>query len=360
VADFGFEQPDRKRLLNVHAPCYWRIHLFKNSIPDVLPQMRALFALILGLYFPATSHGQFRDQAAADLTATGEVKAVFRGEAQVLIQIVVESASIPGGRFASGANYPAPGENLYIHVTGLSSSGSGIPSRGESVRVFLKLSSDRQWQAASQDWFTNDIGGGTSSSASEPATGAVLGVSAEPVSIGRVKALKVTLVIPDSPAAKAGLEPGDVIVKADGRPVNSGPGLAEAYRNASGVFTLTVRNVRNGQEVDVQVAPPAMGSVKTSSTSRTERMRGRPLELGLESELAFYQGEAALKITKVAPGSAADRAGISVGLLILQANGKKVENPQQLNEAVDRSPGGVLLRVVDPQNRRETTVQIKP
>ena len=46
-----------------------------------------------------------------------------------------------------------------------------------------------------------------------------LGVSAEPITIGQRTGMKVVGVQPDSPAQKAGIEPGDVIVAANGVPV---------------------------------------------------------------------------------------------------------------------------------------------
>src|SRR5437870_5018224 len=67
----------------------------------------------------------------------------------------------------------------------------------------------------------------------------------------------VNRVIPDSPADKAGIEKGDVIVSVNMRPVDSPDQLAEVIGNHHPGDEVSVRIVRNGDRrtLDVKLAP---------------------------------------------------------------------------------------------------------
>ena len=182
----------------------------------------------------------------------------------------------------------------------------------------------------------------------------VLGLSTERVSLGRESALKVVSVTPNSPAANAGIEPGDILVKANGIALESDRQLAQSYRESGGQFALTVRDVRSGRDVLVNIESDA--AVPNSDPSIDLNMKAKPL--GVTTALAFYGGEPVLKVTEVASGSPAERAGITIGLLILKANGQPTSSEEKLREAERGSRGRLELQVVDPSDRRERTVRV--
>lgn len=63
----------------------------------------------------------------------------------------------------------------------------------------------------------------------------------------------VSAVIPNSPAEKAGVQPGDVIVRWDGKPINSRDDLPLAVAATEVGKTVTVVLVRDGQQVELPV-----------------------------------------------------------------------------------------------------------
>jgi serine protease Do len=66
-------------------------------------------------------------------------------------------------------------------------------------------------------------------------------------------AVKVTEVEPNSPAARAGIQPGDIIVEANGAPVLHPKTLDEAVRKGGAILKLVVVSPRTNQKTQVDV-----------------------------------------------------------------------------------------------------------
>jgi S1-C subfamily serine protease len=198
-----------------------------------------------------------------------------------------------------------------------------------------------------------------------------IGLSAEPVRLGLRTAMKVVRVEPGSPAQKAGFEVGDVIVAANGAPITGAEQLAAAFRKSGSTLTLTVRDTRTGKEVPVKLqvagrssdpgpipfpvpSPGANPTVPSTSTT-TGASRNR---FGAVTEVTVYDVEAAVKVTEVEPGSTAERAGITPGMVILAANGKSILHPNDLAEVIRQSSSALELSVVDPSSGRRGTLKV--
>ncbi|MBI3951118.1 MAG: PDZ domain-containing protein, partial [Acidobacteria bacterium] len=63
----------------------------------------------------------------------------------------------------------------------------------------------------------------------------------------------ITSVVPDSPAAKAGLQKGDVVVRWNGTPVESAIQLRRHIRETPAGRTIRLEILRNGQEQEISV-----------------------------------------------------------------------------------------------------------
>jgi serine protease Do len=185
-----------------------------------------------------------------------------------------------------------------------------------------------------------------------------LGISAEPVALGTRSALKVTGVKPESPADKAGVEVGDILVAANGAPLTGPEQLLGALRKSGPVLKLTVRDTRTGRDTEVSVNLTGTAPTKPLPAGVDAPVNANPGSLGAVTELAFNDDDFAVKITEVEPNSAAARAGLRPGILVLAANGKPVLHPNDLNDAVRKSNGNLKLTVVDPANGRKGNVDV--
>jgi S1-C subfamily serine protease len=186
-----------------------------------------------------------------------------------------------------------------------------------------------------------------------------LGISAESVSVGLRTALKVTRVEPGTLAAAAGLEPGDIIVAANGAPVVGPEELVRAVRRSGPQLELTVRDSRTGRNTPVHVNLAGREPTTTwPADESTPSAAGARSDLGMVTELAFHNDEFAVKVSEVEKGGPAARAGLSPGMLILQVNGKPVLHPKEMADALQQSGRTVKLQVVDPRTGHTSDVSV--
>jgi serine protease Do len=192
-----------------------------------------------------------------------------------------------------------------------------------------------------------------------PAAKVSLGISAEPVTLGSRSVLKVTRVDPNGLGAKAGLEVNDIIVAANGIPTTGPEQLLGALRKSGPKMTLTVRDSRTGRDTPVEVNLGGSKPEAPVTPAETDAPLGTPSgKLGAVTELAFHDDDFAVKITEIEPGSAAARAGLKPGILIISANGKPVLHPNDLNNAARESRGPMKLTVVDPNSGKKANVEV--
>jgi S1-C subfamily serine protease len=76
------------------------------------------------------------------------------------------------------------------------------------------------------------------------------------------------------------------------------------------------------------------------------------------TELAFYDAEAAVKVTEVESDSPAARSGLEPGTVILEADGKPILHPNELADAARNSTGILKLKVVDPRSGNKRVIDV--
>jgi serine protease Do len=150
----------------------------------------------------------------------------------------------------------------------------------------------------------------------------------------------------DSPADRVGIEPGDVIVKMDGKPIVDSsdlPALVAAIRPGS---TARLEVVRKGVRKELQVTVGTLKEPKVAGNANSRAAGGR---LGLavrpldpeEQQQAGVQG--GLLVEGVA-GPAA-RAGIQPGDVILQVNGTPIRSVEELRDLTAKSGKHIAVLV---------------
>lgn len=224
------------------------------------------------------------------------------------------------------------------------------------------------------------------------AGGSYLGIGVQDVEAGRLRELKlkeergveVTAVEEDSPAAKAGVRKGDVVLEMNGQRVEGVEQFVRMVREtpvgretkllvsrAGDVQTLTAKVAQRkswtaGERTIMIPATPMGGSRVPMPDMPSARMSWRNGSLGVEAEalkdgLAEYFGvKQGVLVRSVSKGSPAERGGLKAGDVIVKVNDKAVDSPAEVG-AVLRDRGdrkGVNLVIVREKREMPVTVTL--
>jgi serine protease Do len=170
---------------------------------------------------------------------------------------------------------------------------------------------------------------------------------AEPLGLKDARGALVRLVERGGPAADAGIEPGDVIVAYNGKPVDESDDLVKMVTRSEPGTTVPVEIVRNGERttVRVQVARLELEDAHDRSGGPTTEtgvgVALRDLTPQIRNRLRLPAARDGALVTDVEQAGAAARAGIRSGDVILEVNRMAVGSAASAAAALRRiSRGG--------------------
>ncbi len=158
------------------------------------------------------------------------------------------------------------------------------------------------------------------------------------------KGAVVTRVGAGSPAAGAGIRPGDVVAAIDGKPVRSRADLANLEGLLPVGSTVQVALLRDGAVLNVTAALRAVVLRKLEAATLDPRLAGASLS-DLEAKLRD-RGVTGVLVSQVEPGSRAAGYGLAAGDLITTVNQRDIEDLAALEAVLGARPGQVLLTLV--------------
>jgi serine protease Do len=159
----------------------------------------------------------------------------------------------------------------------------------------------------------------------------------------------VAEVMPNSPAAQAGIQSGDVLTRFDGKPVESSSSLPILVSLTESGKTVNVEVWRNGHSQNIRVQLEAHGDKQQIAGNGDRQGTGfglslRPLTPGLRQELGVDATSGAV-IADVANNSAAARAGLRAGDVVTEVNGKPVSDASELAKTLKQLAPGQIVRL---------------
>jgi serine protease Do len=180
-------------------------------------------------------------------------------------------------------------------------------------------------------------------------------------------------VIPRSPAAKAGLQPGDIITAINGKPVKEGRVLQTVVAGLPLRKAVPVKIIRDGknQTVDITIEeqPDDLGAVAEKEQPAPRReddsvsldkagVQVTDLTPDLRDELGYGKNAKGVVVTQVDEDGPGASAGLRKGMLIVKIDRKAVKSPPAARDALkDLSvKKGVLLQVQTPQGGTDFVV----
>ncbi len=179
--------------------------------------------------------------------------------------------------------------------------------------------------------------------------------------LGTVSGAAVTDVRSDTPAARAGVQAGDVIVEFSGRKISHPRSLQNAVERAAFDRDHSLIVIRKGRRVELTVrvseTPQNITVANVERVTPTD-VSGTGLEVtDLSTDVASklnLDGVEGVVITDVTPDSAADRAGLSPRMVISRVGDTDVATADEFRQAIDAQldDDGVLLLVRTPNGSR--------
>lgn len=160
----------------------------------------------------------------------------------------------------------------------------------------------------------------------------------------------------DGPAERAGLKQGDVIIEYHGTPVEDGVALQRLVTRTSVGTKVPLKVIREGHELEMTVKigeqPDEAKVAKMEKAETDSSLFGLAVE-DLDQETAKglgLNGKRGVVVTKVAPDSGAERAGLMPGDVIREINRQPITSVKDFEKAAsDVEKGGNVLILV---NRR--------
>lgn len=162
----------------------------------------------------------------------------------------------------------------------------------------------------------------------------------------------VSQVVEGSPAEKAGIKPGDIIVKFNGKNVSGAADLKNIVgREKPGASAkLTVFRDKKTMDFTVQIAertPKALGSATPATQGETSDELGVAIEkvpASAAEQMGLKEGEG-VQIKDLQGDGVGARMGLRAGDVILEVDGKAVATAADFNKAVKEAKENKVIRL---------------
>ncbi|MEP9351293.1 DegQ family serine endoprotease [Xanthobacter sp. KR7-225] len=193
---------------------------------------------------------------------------------------------------------------------------------------------------------------------------------AESLGIGKARGALVGVITENSPAARAGLKAGDVIVSFDGREVKEVRDLTRVVADTMVDREVDVVVIRNGKEETLRLKvarmpeedKPDTDQPKTSDSQKVQPKRALGMDLSpiteeLRRRYRIKSEITGAVITNVDRGTPADDKGLKAGQVIVQVGQEAIASPadveKQLAELRKQGKKSALLLISDGDGQQQ-------
>lgn len=191
---------------------------------------------------------------------------------------------------------------------------------------------------------------------------------AESIGLGKPQGALVRSVESGSPADKAGVEAGDIIIKFDGKPIERASDLPRQVGNTKpgSRSTLTVFRRGGSKDLTVQIAEFEPEKAVRRTADKEEKPKGSPAaqSVGLvvsdltDAQKKEFKLKGGVKVDSVAEGAA--RAGIREGDVIVAIGNTEIATVRDFDAVVAKADKGKPIPVLLRRGELATYLLIRP
>lgn len=178
------------------------------------------------------------------------------------------------------------------------------------------------------------------------------------------KGVLVPNVASGSPAEKAGIKQGDIIVELDGTAVEKARELQNRIAMLKPGTKVKVLVLREGEKKTLTIELAARPKAEEAAAARSDVLEQLGMAVqNLTPDMAQqfgYKDDTGVIVTNVDEGSLAEMAGITQGTLVVEVNRKKVANTEDFDKALEISikEGYVLFLLKDNESTRYVSLTL--
>ncbi len=175
--------------------------------------------------------------------------------------------------------------------------------------------------------------------------------------LGTTTGVLISEVVPGSPADKAGIKAGDMIVAFNGAKIQDSNQFRGLVAQAAPGSTVTVTVLHDGHQTDLRVtlaerpaepggqAAPPQESPESRPSSRLG-LTVQTLTPDIAQQLGYKRNETGVVISQVAPGGAADEAGLEAGDVIKEVDRRRVPTAEEFEREMRSFKSGDVVALL--------------
>jgi serine protease Do len=177
------------------------------------------------------------------------------------------------------------------------------------------------------------------------------------------KGVVVDNIVKDSPAEKAQLHKGDIIIKKDGKTIDSWDNFRNEVAKIPPGKKIIVTVVRDGneKEVEIELAPRESKTASADVQDESAQKLGitvQNLTPELAQQFGYKDEQSGVIVTGVEAGSPLADSGVAVGALIIEVNRQKVKDADNFWELVKKAENSILLYVRQGEYARYIVIKL--
>jgi serine protease Do len=167
----------------------------------------------------------------------------------------------------------------------------------------------------------------------------------------------ISQVMDDSPAAKAGLKEGDVIISYQDKPVTTVGRFRNLVAMSSPDSYQKLRILRDGKRLDIKVQIGKLD--KKNQLAEAAKKQSEELGLTVQTVTTNFAQQYGVKpgigvvVTSVKPNSVAAMAGIDEGTVILQVNRVPINSVSEFTSALSKSENDKSVLLLLSKNKMQ-------